>query len=101
MKGAAVPLPYGGEQRSIRVDLEPLQLAANHLTASDISTALNNQNVGTPSGTAKMGDREYLVGTNSSAGTVAELNALPIRTANGAVVQMKDVAWIHNGYQPQ
>jgi multidrug efflux pump subunit AcrB len=101
INGAAVPLPYGGEQRSIMVDLEPLQLAANHLTASDISAALNNQNLVTPSGTAKMGDREYLVGTNSSPGTVAELNALPIRSFNGAVVQMKDVAWIHNGYQPQ
>ena len=41
------------------------------------------------------------MGTNSSPATIAELNALPIRTANGAVVQMKDVAWIHNGYQPQ
>ncbi|QNI31086.1 efflux RND transporter permease subunit [Alloacidobacterium dinghuense] len=39
-----------------------------------------------------MGDREYLVGTNSSAETIAELNALPIRTVNGAVV-LKDVAW--------
>src|SRR6201988_4558463 len=101
IKGAAVPLPYGGEQRSIMVDLEPLQLAANHLTASDISAALNNQNLVTPSGTEKIGDREYLVGTNSSAATVAELNAMPIRTVNGAVVQMKDVAWIQNESQPQ
>jgi multidrug efflux pump subunit AcrB len=98
---AAVPLPYGGEQRAIMVDVEPLQLAANRLTASDLSAALNNQNLVTPSGTEKMGDREYLVGTNSSPGTIAELNALPIRTVNGALVQMKDVAWIHNGYQPQ
>ncbi len=101
INGAAVPLPYGGEQRSIMVDVDPVQLAANHLTASDLSAALNNQNLVTPSGTEKMGDREYLVGTNSSASTIAELNALPIRTVNGAVVQMKDVAWIHNGYQPQ
>jgi len=101
IKGAAVPLPYGGEQRSIMVDVDPVQLAANHLTASDLSTALNNQNLVTPSGTQKMGDREYLVGTNSSPSTIAELNALPIRTVNGAVVQMKDVAWIHNGFQPQ
>jgi multidrug efflux pump subunit AcrB len=41
------------------------------------------------------------VGTNSSPSTIAELSALPIRTVNGAVVQMKDVAWVHNGYQPQ
>ena len=101
IKGAAVPLPYGGEQRSIMVDLDPVQLTANHLTASDVSAALNNQNLVTPSGTEKMGDREYLVGTNSSPGTIAELNALPIRSVNGAVIQMKDVAWIHNGFQPQ
>ena len=101
IKGAAVPLPYGGKQRSIMVDVEPVQLAANHLTASDLSLALSNQNLVTPSGTEKIGDREYLVGTNSSPSTIAELNALPIRTVNGAVVQMKDVAWIHNGYQPQ
>ena len=101
IKGTSVPLPYGGEQRSIMVDLEPTALAANHLTASDISLALNNQNLVTPSGTEKIGDREYLVGTNSSAGTINELNGLPISAQNGAVVQMKDVAWVHNGYQPQ
>jgi multidrug efflux pump subunit AcrB len=101
INGTSVPLPYGGQQRSIMVDVEPGQLAANHLTSEDISSALNNQNLVTPSGTEKIGDREYLVGTNSSAGTIAELNNLPIRTMNGAVVQMKDVAWVHNGYQAQ
>jgi CzcA family heavy metal efflux pump len=101
INGTSVPLPYGGQERSIMVDVEPTQLAANHLTAEDLSAALNNQNLVTPSGTEKIGDREYLVGTNSSARTIAELNNLPIRTMNGAVVQMKDVAWIHNGFQPQ
>ena len=101
INGTSVPLPYGGQQRSIMVDAEPGQLAANHLTAEDISAALNNQNLVTPSGTQKIGDREYLVGTNSSANTITELNNMPIRATNGAVVQMKDVAWIHNGFQPQ
>lgn len=41
INGTSVPLPYGGHQRSIMVDLEPGQLAANHLTSEDISTALN------------------------------------------------------------
>jgi multidrug efflux pump subunit AcrB len=99
--GAAVPLPYGGEQRAIMVDVEPLQLTAYHLTTSDISTVLNNQNFVAPSGTEKIGDREYLVGTNSSPSSIAELNNLPVRAANGSVVTMKDVAWIHNGYTPQ
>ncbi|HZD49907.1 MAG TPA: efflux RND transporter permease subunit [Silvibacterium sp.] len=101
IRGAAVPLPYGGEQRSIMVDVDPVQLVANHLTATDLSAALSSQNLVTPSGTEKIGDREYVVGTNSSPATIAEMNALPIRSFNGAVVQMRDVAWIHNGYQPQ
>ena len=101
INGAAVPLPYGGEQRAINVDVEPLQLAAYHLTNSDVSAAINNQNFVAPSGTEKIGDREYLVGTNSSPSSIAELNDLPLRAASGTVVRMKDVAWIHNGYTPQ
>src|SRR5277367_5734118 len=58
INGTSVPLPYGGQQRSIMVDLAPGQLAANHLTSEDISSALNNQNLVTPSGTEKIGDRE-------------------------------------------
>jgi multidrug efflux pump subunit AcrB len=101
IEGASVPLPYGGEQRAVMVDAEPTQLAANHLTGSDISTALNNQNLIMPSGTEKIGDREYIIGTNSSPSSLAELNNMPIRSAQGSIVTMKDVAWIHDGYTPQ
>jgi multidrug efflux pump subunit AcrB len=101
INGAAVPLPYGGEQRAIMVDVEPLQLAAYHLANSDVSAALNNQNLIAPSGTQKIADREYLIGTNSSPSSLAELNNLPIRAANGSVVTMKNVAWIHDGYTTQ
>jgi multidrug efflux pump subunit AcrB len=101
IQGASVPLPYGGEQRAIMVDAEPTQLEANHLTGADLSTALNAQNLILPSGTEKIGDREYIIGTNSAPSSIAELNNLPIRSANGSVITMKDVAWIHDGYTPQ
>jgi multidrug efflux pump subunit AcrB len=101
IEGASVPPPYGGEQRAVMVDAEPTQLAANHLTGADISAALNNQNLIMPSGTEKIGDREYIIGTNSSPSSLAELNDMPIRSAQGSIVTMKDVAWIHDGYTPQ
>ena len=101
VQGAAVPLPYGGEVRAIMVDAEPQQLAAKHLTVADISSALSNQNLILPTGTEKIGDREYLVGSNSSPQSIAELNDMPIRSLNGSVTLMRDVAWIHNGYEPQ
>jgi multidrug efflux pump subunit AcrB len=101
IEGASVPLPYGGEQRAIMVDAEPTALAAKHLTGSDISAALNAQNLIMPSGTEKIGDREYIIGTNSSPSSIAELNNMPIRSTNGSIITMKDVAWIHDGSTPQ
>jgi CzcA family heavy metal efflux pump len=101
VQGASVPLPYGGEERAVMVDAEPGQLAANHLTVSDISSALNNQNLILPTGTEKIGDREYLVGSNSSPASIDDLNNMPIRSLGGSVTRMRDVAWIHNGFVPQ
>jgi multidrug efflux pump subunit AcrB len=101
VEGASIPLPYGGVQRAVMVDVEPTQLAARHLSGSDISAALNNQNIILPSGTEKLGDREYIVGTNSSPPSLDDLNEMPIRSMDGSVILMKDVAWIHDGYEPQ
>ena len=60
-----------------------------------------NDNLILPTGTEKIGDREYLVGSNSSPPSIAELNEMPIRSLNGSITRMRDVAWIHDGYEPQ
>ena len=101
VQGASIPLPYGGKQRQIMVDLDPAALYANHLSATDISNALSQQNLILPAGTAKIGDREYLVRLNASTQTALELNDLPVRSVNGATVYMKDVAQIRDGFAVQ
>src|SRR5271157_1306955 len=45
VQGASIPLPYGGKQRQIMVDLDPDQLYARHLSPQDVSAALNQQNL--------------------------------------------------------
>ncbi len=101
VQGAAIPLPYGGKSRSIMVDIDPNALYAKHLSATDISNAMNVQAPVIPAGTVKIGDREYVVQMNSSPDTVQGLNELPIRTVNGATVYIKDVAQVRDGYQVQ
>ncbi|HCC59323.1 MAG TPA: RND transporter [Solibacterales bacterium] len=101
VQGASVPLPYGGKMRQIMVDLDPNALYANHLSATDVSNAISAQNLILPAGTAKVGDREYLVRLNSSPQEASQLNDLPIRTANGATVFIKDVAQVRDGYAVQ
>ncbi|HEY4354269.1 MAG TPA: efflux RND transporter permease subunit [Acidobacteriaceae bacterium] len=101
VKGASVPLPYGGKVKQVMVDTDPNLLYAHHLSASDVSVAINQQNLILPAGTARMGDREYVVKLNSSPAVVSALNDLPVRAANGAVVYVKDVAQVHMGYAIQ
>ncbi len=101
VEGASIPLPYGGKQRQIMVDIDPNLLYAKHLSATDVSNAMNAQNLILPAGTAKVGDREYEVKLNSSPTTVDGMNNLPIRAAGGAVVFIKDVAQVRDGFAVQ
>jgi len=83
IQGAAVPLPYGGKFRQVMVDLDPGRLTAQGLSASDVSSALGNQNLIFPAGTAKFGDKDYQIRLNSSPRVLEELNNMPLRVVNG------------------
>jgi multidrug efflux pump subunit AcrB len=101
VKGASVPLPFGGKVKQVMVDTDPNLLFARHLSATDVSTAISQQNLILPAGTARLGDREFVVKTNSSPDQLSALNDLPVRASNGAVVYIKDVAQVHMGYAEQ
>jgi multidrug efflux pump subunit AcrB len=97
IQGATIPNPYGGKFRSIIADLEPEAMYAKGVSASDVSNAMQLQNLILPAGNAKFGDRDYQVKLNSSPRTIAELNDLPLKIVNGVPVYMKDVAQIRDG----
>jgi multidrug efflux pump subunit AcrB len=99
--GTLLPAPYGGVERQIMVDLDQDALNANGLSPIDISNAINTQNVTLPSGTVKIGEREYTVSTNSSPLDFSALNNAPIKFVNGATVFMRDVASVRDGYSVQ
>jgi multidrug efflux pump subunit AcrB len=99
--GAVLPNAYGGKQRSIMVYLDPKALQAKGLSPSDVLNAMAQQNVVEPGGTAKIGSAEYDVRLNSSPSTVQGLANLPIKQVNGAMVYVRDVASVADGFIPQ
>jgi multidrug efflux pump subunit AcrB len=99
--GAAVPYPYGGKQRQIQVDIDVPKLQARGLSPSDVVGAFGAQNLILPSGTAKIGTLEYDIGMNGAPTTVEELNNLPIKEVNGAIIYIRDVAHVRDGFSPQ
>jgi multidrug efflux pump subunit AcrB len=101
VKGAAIPLPYGGKQRLVSVDLDLKKCQSLAISPSQVSDAINAQNVILPSGTVKIGDREYNVLLNSSPDLLDQLNNLPIKQAGDATIFIRDVAQVRDGYSPQ
>ena len=101
VQGAQVPLPYGGKSRQVMVDIDPQKLFGKGLSPADVSNALNAQNVILPAGTQKIGDREYNVRLNSSPELLQTLNDLPIKQVNNAMVYIRDVAHVRDGFAVQ
>jgi hypothetical protein len=99
--GAAIPYPYGGKQRQVQIDLNPSALQARGLSGQDVANALAAQNLITPVGTQKIGLFEYMIQLNNSPLKMEDLGNLPIKTVNGAMVYVRDVADVRDGNPPQ
>jgi multidrug efflux pump subunit AcrB len=99
--GAEVPYPYGGKPRVIMADLDQQALNARGLSPSDVSQALQHQNVILPAGDVKMGTKDYTLTMNNSPDVIEAINAFPIKEVGDKTVFMRDVAHVHDGFQVQ
>ncbi|MFJ3487881.1 efflux RND transporter permease subunit [Pseudomonas sp. NPDC090202] len=99
--GASVPYPFGGKTRQVQIDLDPAQMQARGLSAQDVANALATQNQITPVGTEKIGSYEYSLQLNNSPVAFKDLEDLPIKTANGTTVLIRDVGTVKDGNPPQ
>jgi multidrug efflux pump subunit AcrB len=101
VQGASFPLPFGGRPRQIMVDIDPQALYAQGLSAAEVAAAVDAQNIILPSGTAKIGGREYNVRLNGSPDVVEAFNNLPVKQVNGSTIYIRDVAHVRDGYAVQ
>ncbi|WP_321474580.1 efflux RND transporter permease subunit [uncultured Paludibaculum sp.] len=99
--GTLLPAPYGGKPRQIMVDIDQNRLLSKGLTSIDISNAINSQNLMLPSGTQKIGNRDYTVSLNGNPTSALEINNVPLKYVDGAMVYMRDVANVRDGYAVQ
>jgi multidrug efflux pump subunit AcrB len=99
--GAEVPQPYGGKPRVIMADLDAQALAARGLSPSDVSEALQRQNVVLPAGDVKIGSKDYALSMNNSPDVIDSINAFPVAQVAGRTIFMRDIAHVHDGFQVQ
>src|SRR3984957_14645254 len=96
--GTLLSAPHGGVVRQIMVDLDQQSLLAKGLSPIDVENAITAQDVTMPTGTIKVGGREYGSSLNNSPRDALALNDVPVKVVNNSVVFMRDVAHVRDGW---
>ena len=99
--GLSTPPPFGGRMRQIMVDIDAEALASRGVSPGDVVAALQSSNVILPAGTARIGDVEYNVFTNSSVDVVDHFNTIPIKVVGDRPVYIGDVARVSDSFAEQ
>ena len=100
-KGVALTYPYGTSSRQVSVDIDGPALYSRGLTPTDLVNAIGAQNLILPTGSMKLGEREYDIGLNGAIASIPKIAEIPVRTRDGTTVLVGDVAQVRDGAAPQ
>ena len=90
-KGALAPLVYGGKVRAVMVYLDRERLQARHLAPMDVMKAVDDSNVFLPTGSAKFGQTDYAIDSNSMYETIEKMGDIPLRSEHENAAYLRDV----------
>ncbi|MCA9717386.1 MAG: efflux RND transporter permease subunit [Myxococcales bacterium] len=82
----------GGREREIQVLVDPRRMTGHGVTVSDVSQAIQSQNIEIPGGSMKIAGRELTVKTKGEVKTVEEIGDIIIRGVGGSALRVRDVA---------
>ncbi|WP_158820715.1 efflux RND transporter permease subunit [Granulicella sp. S156] len=99
--GAVIPLPYGGKQRQVMVNMDQNLMQSKGVSPTDVLNAVNAQNLILPSGTAKVAESELDVRMNVTPRTVDELSNIPIKQVGNTTIYLREVARVSDGFAVQ
>src|ERR1700739_2572469 len=94
LPGVSSPPPFGANQRTIILNVNPQKMHAYGLSPEDVVRALSSGNSIEPAGNADIGTTNTLVTTDSTVSNYQDLLDIPLHRGAGAAVYMRDVASI-------
>ena len=87
----------GAEKPAVRVRLNPIALKAAGLSSQDVNTAIRNANVNGPIGSFSGPERAETLELNGQITQAADYAGLVLKSSNGAIVRLSDVAEVIDG----
>lgn len=95
--GLVAPAPFGGNQRTIVIKVDPGLLRSHNLTPDQIVAALRENNQNTPAGNVRIGDLNYITPSNATIKKVADFGNIPLYRNGVPTVFLRDVATVEDG----
>ncbi|MGO1243868.1 MAG: efflux RND transporter permease subunit [Sphingobacterium sp.] len=95
--GITSPAPFGGNIRSIVVNIDPEAMQANGLSPEEITVAITKNSLPSPAGNIRIGDENLMAPINSIVKGPEELLKTPIQTNDNRTVYVGDVARVEDG----
>ncbi|MEP7274198.1 MAG: efflux RND transporter permease subunit, partial [Acidobacteriota bacterium] len=97
LPGVSAPPPFGGNQRTVIIRVDPDKLREYQMSPEEVIRAVASGNIILPAGNIRTGDLNRLAPINSVVSNIQELATLPIRTGSGATVFVRDIGSVENG----
>jgi len=97
LPGVSAPPPFGGNQRTVIIRVDPDKLREYQMSPEEVIKAVAAGNTILPAGNVRTGDLNRLAPINSVVSNIQELATLPIRTGNGPTVFVRDIGNVENG----
>jgi multidrug efflux pump subunit AcrB len=98
LEGVSAPPPFGGNQRTIVVRLDPGRLRQYGVSPEEAIAAVNRASAVMPAGNVRSGDINYIAATNSvPGGKLDDLLDAPVRPGVNPAVYLRDLATVENG----
>src|SRR5437870_8850709 len=97
VNGVGQVIVLGGRQRQINIWLDADRLRAYTLTVTDVSRALQAQNIEVPGGRVDQGPQSLTLRTRGRVQSVSEFNDIVVREKDGHPVRIGDVAQVEDG----
>jgi multidrug efflux pump subunit AcrB len=95
LPGVSAPPPFGGNQRTIVITLDPDKLREYQVSPAEATAAVSNASLVMPSGNVRMGHLNLFATSNATlGGNLQALLATPIRNVSGPTVYLRDIGTI-------
>src|SRR5205807_10624320 len=95
LPGVSAPPPFGGNQRTIVVRVDPNRLRQYRISPDEVIFAINRATAVLPSGSVRTGDLIRIASSNATlGGNIQELLDAPLRVGRGPTVYLRDIGTI-------